>query len=124
MCLKFVAKTTLTETMPNNVTESSQIGRRRDISVMLLRAGIYRRHHQSVLRKRKLFIGDSTMTDHNFGLDRRKVLDIRIGRLVDAHMAVADLQRDKALLLRGHCLDYDTKRGRHTGRPLQGWVQS
>ena len=32
--------------------------------------------------------GDPTMTDRDNGLNRRKVLDIRIGRLVEAHMAL------------------------------------
>ena len=57
-------------------------------------------------------------------LNRRKVLDIRIGRLVQAHMAVAGLQKGETLLLGGHCLVDDTERGWHAGRPLQGWVQS
>jgi hypothetical protein len=64
------------------------------------------------------------MTHHNYGLNRHKVLDIRIGRLVDAHIAVVGLQKGETLLLRGHCLVDDTERGWHTGRPLQGWVQS
>ena len=91
------------------------------------------------------------MTDRNFGLNRNKVLDIRMGRLVDAHMAVAGLQKGETRLLRGHCLVDDTERGRHAGSnrrkyagsrpghalfkqneqrlaiietPLQGWVQS
>jgi hypothetical protein len=32
--------------------------------------------------------GDSTMTDRDNGLNRRNVLDIRNGRLVEAHMAL------------------------------------
>jgi hypothetical protein len=84
-------------------------------------------------------------------LNRRKVLDIRIGRLVQAHMAVAGLQQGEALLLGGHCLVDDTERRWHAGRdrpryvcsrpdhasfmrneqrlaiidtPIQGWVRS
>jgi hypothetical protein len=75
-----------------------------DIFVMLLRAGICSRYDQSGLRKRKLVSGDSKMTQRDDGSNRRKVLDIRIGRLVEAHMAVADLQKGETLLLCGHCL--------------------
>ena len=38
--------------------------------------------------KVKALRGDSTMTERDNGLNRRKVLDIRIGRLVEAHMAL------------------------------------
>ena len=48
-------------------------------------------------------------------LNRRKVLDIRIGRPVQAHMAVAGLQNDETLLLGGRCLVGATERGRHAG---------
>jgi hypothetical protein len=48
-------------------------------------------------------------------LNRRKVLDIRIGRVVQAHMAVAGLQNGETLLLGGHCLVGATARGRHAG---------
>ena len=85
------------------------------------------------------------------GLNRRQVLDIRIGRLVEAHVAIADLQKGETLLLGGHCLVDATERGRHAGpdrpkfarsrqghvsfkqneqrlaiidTPLQGWVRS
>jgi hypothetical protein len=46
-----------------------------DIFVMLLRAGINRRQDQSGLRERKLVTGDSTMTERDDGLSRRKVLE-------------------------------------------------
>ena len=59
------------------------------------------------------------MTDHNDGPSRRKVLDIRIGRLVEAHMALADLQKGETLLLRGHCLVDDTERGWHAGAMIR-----
>ena len=49
-------------------------------------------------------------------LNRRKVLDIRIGRVVQAHMAVAGLQNGETLLLGGRCLVGATERGRHAGR--------
>ena len=49
-------------------------------------------------------------------LNRRKVLDIRIGRLVEAHMSVADLQKGEPLLLGGRCLVGATDGGRHAGR--------
>jgi hypothetical protein len=49
-------------------------------------------------------------------LNRRKVLDIRIGRLVQAQMAVAALQNGETLLLGGHCLAGATEGGRHAGR--------
>ena len=42
-------------------------------------------------------------------LNRRQILDIRIGRLVEAHVAVTDLQKGKTLLLRGYSLVDDTK---------------
>jgi hypothetical protein len=87
-----------------------------DILVMLLRTGIYRRHDQSDLRKRKLVTGDSTMTGRDNGLNRRKILDIRIGRLVEAHIAAADLQKNETLLLYGHCLVDDTERVWHRDR--------
>ena len=91
------------------------------------------------------------MIDRENGLSRRKVIDIRIGRLVEAHVAIADLQENKTLLLCGHCLVDDTERGWHAVRdrrkyagsrpghalfkqneqrlaiietPLQGWAQS
>ena len=57
-------------------------------------------------------------------LNRRKVLDIRIGRLVQAHMAVAALQNDETLLLGGHCLVDATERGRHAGRDRPRYVGS
>ena len=56
-----------------------------DFFVMLLRAGINRRHDQSGLRKRKLVTGDMAMAERDDGLNRRKV---RIGRLVETHMAL------------------------------------
>src|SRR5580765_4497804 len=46
-----------------------------DFFVMLLRAGINRRHDQSGLRKRKLVTGDMTMAERDDGLNRRKVLE-------------------------------------------------
>ena len=91
------------------------------------------------------------MIDRENGSNRRKVIDIRIGRLVETHVAIADLQKNETLLLCGHCLVDDTERGWHAGRdhrkyagsrpghalfkqneqrltiietPLQGWVQS
>ena len=91
------------------------------------------------------------MIDRENGLRRRKVIDIRIGRLVEARVAIADLQKNETLLLCGHCLVEDTERGWDAGRdrrkyagfhpghalfkqneqrlaiietPLQGWVQS
>ena len=91
------------------------------------------------------------MIDRENGLSRRKVIDIRIGRLVEANVAIADLQKNETLLLCGRCLVDDTERGWHAGRdrrkyacsspghalfkqneqrlaiietPLQGWVQS
>jgi hypothetical protein len=44
------------------------------------------------------------MTDRNYSLNRHIVLDNRIGRLVEPHMAVAGLQKGKVLLLRGHSM--------------------
>jgi hypothetical protein len=44
------------------------------------------------------------MTYHDNGLNRRKILDIRTGRLVEAHVVVTDLQKGETLLLRGRCL--------------------
>jgi len=91
------------------------------------------------------------MIDRENGSNRRKVIDIRIGRLVETHVAIADLQKNETLLLCGHCLVDDTERGWHAGRDrrkypgsrpghalfkqneqrlaiietsLQGWVQS
>ena len=57
-------------------------------------------------------------------LNRRKVLDIRIGRVVQAHMAVAGLQNGETLLLGGHCLVDDTERGRHAGRDRRKYAGS
>jgi len=57
-------------------------------------------------------------------LNRRKVLDIQIGRLVQAHMAVAGLQNGETLLLGGHCLVGATERGRHAGRDRPRYVGS
>jgi hypothetical protein len=45
-----------------------------DIFVTLLRAGINRRHDESGLRKRKLVMADTTMTERDDGLNRRKVV--------------------------------------------------
>jgi hypothetical protein len=44
------------------------------------------------------------MTCHDNSFNRRKILDIRIGRLVEAHVVVTDLQKGEMLLLRGRCL--------------------
>lgn len=91
------------------------------------------------------------MIDRENGLSRRKVIDIRICGLVEAPVAIADLQKNETLLLCGHCLGEDTDRGRRANldrrkyacsrpghalfkqneqrlaiieTPLQGWVQS
>jgi len=39
----------------------------------------------------------------------QRTFGIGIGRLVEAHVTVADLQKGKALLPRGHCLVDDTE---------------
>ena len=39
-------------------------------------------------RQSRAVTGDSTMTESENGLNRRKVLDMRNGRLVEAHMAL------------------------------------
>ena len=84
-------------------------------------------------------------------LNRRKVLDVRIGRPVQAHVAVAALQNGETLLLGGHCIidkkkffffffffypRYVSSRPDHAsfmqnepplainGTPLLGWVRS
>jgi hypothetical protein len=57
-------------------------------------------------------------------LNRRKVLDIRIGRPVQAHMAVAGLQNDETLLLGGHRLVGATERGRLAGCDRPRYVGS
>ena len=57
-------------------------------------------------------------------LNRRKVLDIRIGRLVQVHTAVADLQNGETFLLGGHCLVGATEGGRHADRDRQRYVGS
>jgi hypothetical protein len=57
-------------------------------------------------------------------LNRRKVLDIRIGRLVQAHMAVAGLQNGETLLLGGHCPVGATEGGRRAGRDRPRYVGS
>ena len=59
----------------------------------------------------------------NRNASNRKVLDVRIGRLVQANVAVAALQNDETLLL-GHCLVDATERGRHTGRDRPRYVGS
>ena len=64
------------------------------------------------------------MTDRNEGLNRRKILDIRIGRLAEAHVAVTDLQKGETLLLRGHCLVDDTERVWHVGRDRRKYAGS
>ena len=57
-------------------------------------------------------------------LNRRKVLDIRIGRLVQAHIAVAGLQNGETLLPGGHCLVRNEPRLAINDTPLLGWVRS
>ena len=44
------------------------------------------------------------MTYHDNSINRRKILNIRIGRLVEAHVVVTDLQKSETLLVRGRCL--------------------
>jgi hypothetical protein len=59
------------------------------------------------------------MTDRDNGLSCRRVLDIRLGRLVEAHMALTDLQKGETLLLGGHCLVDDTERGWHASAMIR-----
>lgn len=55
------------------------------------------------------------MTESENGLNRRKVIDIRIGQLVEAHVVIADLQKNETLLLCGHC---------HAGRDRREYAAS
>ena len=64
------------------------------------------------------------MIDRENGLSRRKVIDIRIGRLVEAHVGIADLQKNETLLLCGHCLVEDTERGWDAGRDRRKYAGS